>query len=348
MQLTLNNHTLDLTTANWDNLPMQYAGASWWHSIIAFLKDWADGSDTIKLKTSGSTGTPKIMEVEKKYLRISAEKTCSHFNLGPQSTGLLCLSADYIAGKMMLVRALVSGIKLTCVEPTGNPVKGLTTEIDFAALVPYQLQQCLETPLKLKLIKNLIIGGGTIQAPDAEMLAALEITAYETFGMTETLSHIALKQVSSKRQKLFSTLDGITVSSDSENRLIIAYPELGIEKLQTNDIVEIINDRTFKWIGRHDFTINSGGIKIAPEELEGKIAPLLLQPYCIVGFPDEKLGEKVVLLIEGKPFNTMKIYGQMKQLLPPHHCPKEIRFVEHFPVTETGKIKRKEMTDKKG
>ncbi len=346
MKITLNNHTIDLTNVNWDEIETLQPDAHWWQSIVAFLKDWADPNLTINLITSGSTGTPKTIVVEKKYLHISAEKTCKFFNLGSQSTGLLCLSADYIAGKMMLVRAIVSGMKLICVEPSGNPVKNLSNEIDFAALVPYQLQQSLETPLKLKLIKNLVIGGGTIQAPDAEMLAALEITAFETFGMTETLSHFALKQISPKRQKLFSTLNGITVSKDAENRLIIYYPELRIEKLQTNDVVEIINDKTFKWIGRLDFTINSGGIKISPEVLEEKIATFIIPRFCIVGFPDEKLGEKVVLLIEGKSFNTMKIYGQMKQLLPPHHCPKEIRFLERFPLTESGKIKRKELVVK--
>ncbi|HAM99500.1 MAG TPA: hypothetical protein DCQ26_12905 [Marinilabiliales bacterium] len=344
--LTLNHQTYRLSEVDWEAFNQIYPNALWWQAISRFLQKWANASSTITLKTSGSTGTPKLVEVPKKYLQISAIKTCQFFNLDASSTGLLCLSAEYIAGQMMLVRAMVSGMDLICVEPNSNPVLELDQPIDFAAMVPLQVKQSLETPVKLLHVKQIIIGGGTLDAVDSVELSQLPIITYETFGMTETLSHIALKMVAPKKQKFFSTLSGITVSRNGDNQLIIHYPELGIEQLLTNDLVEIINPSTFKWLGRADFVINSGGVKISPESLEEKIAPFISQSFCVIGVPDEKLGEKAILVLEGKSFNTMKLFGQMKQLLPTFHCPKEIRFIENFPLTATGKIQRMELKNK--
>ncbi len=344
--LTLNNQTFHLSGTDWDVFRAIYPDAPWWLAITRFLQKWSDSSSDIELKTSGSTGEPKQMVVPKKYLWISATKTCQFFQLNTTSTGLLCLSADYIAGQMMLVRAMVSGMNLICSEPVGNPILELDQPVDFTAMVPLQIKQCLDTPVQLMHLKQIIIGGGALEVVDAVELAQLPVIAYETFGMTETLSHIALKMIAPKKQQFFSTMPGITVSKNTTNQLVIHYPDLGLDHLVTNDLVEIINAETFKWLGRVDFIINSGGIKISPEEIEKKIASFLDQNYCVIGIPDKILGEKAILLIEGKSFNTMKIFGQMKQLLPAFQCPKEIRFVDEFPLTPNGKIQRFELKQK--
>jgi O-succinylbenzoic acid--CoA ligase len=284
------------------------------------------------------------MEVGKAQIWLSASKTCDFFQLTENSTGLLCLSANYIAGKMMLARAMVSGMNLICVEPSGNPVKELKIPIDFAAMVPLQVEQSLSQITNLNLIKNLIVGGGQVSNSLTSKLKTYAGKAFETFGMTETLSHIALRQLTPEYQNYFTSFNGVFILQGFNNVMVIDFPELGIYKLKTNDIIEIIDTSCrFVWKGRTDFIINSGGIKISPEELESKIAHLIPQRFCICGVPDSKLGETIVLFIEGKPYQTDTLKQKIKEILPSYSCPKKIQFLATFPLTETGKIKRKEL-----
>ncbi len=347
MNIKLNNTNIELTP----NIKLavqlnKNANPKWWKEIISFLEDWANDSKYITLKTSGSTGIPKTINIEKSKLWVSATKTCNYFKLNKNSTALLCLSVNYIAGKMMLVRAMVSGMNLICIEPSENPVKGLTTPIDFAAMVPMQVQQSITLPKKISLIKHLIIGGAKVNHLLISELKKHNVNAYETFGMTETLSHIAIKQIAPHYNNYFTPLNGIIVTHDTNNNMVIDYPELNIIKLKTNDIIEIIdNNGSFIWRGRTDFIINTGGVKIIPEEIEGKIAHLITRPYCIIGLPDKKLGQKAVLVISGNQFNTLNLHNKLTKLLPPYHCPKEIKFLEKFPVTNSGKIKRNKIIE---
>ncbi len=338
-KITLNHQTYWLHKTNWQKVKNSNPGA-WWQRIVEFLENWADDSPKLKLKTSGSTGKPKTIEVNKTHLWVSAKKTCEFFNLQPNSTGLLCLSADYIAGQMMLVRALYSGMDLLCVEPAGNPVKKLESTIDFCAMVPLQVQQSLETPGKFKLIKQLIIGGGAVHSALIAELKKLPVKVFETFGMTETLSHIALKQLAPITAQAFTTLPGIRLFVSDKNCLQISYPELGIHALETNDMVVLHASNSFTWLGRLDFVINSGGIKIHPESVEKLLEPLIHRPFCLIGKPNEKLGEKAVLVLEGEAFDPVDLMQQIKQLLPKYQYPKEIRFINEFPRTDSRKIKR--------
>ena len=340
MDIKLNNQLINLKSAGWNELASQNSSAQWWIDIIDFLKQWADNSSNIENKTSGSTGTPKVISVQKKHMIASAEMTCEYFNLNNKSVGLLCLSANYIAGKMMLVRAIVSGMNLICVPPSQNPVKELSQKIDFTAMVPYQVQYTLETPEKFNLIQNLIIGGGKVSNTLAQSLKVHSVNTFETFGMTETISHIALKEITPNLKKYFQTLKGVNIKQGDQNELIIDAEHLDIKNLKTNDIIELKSKDLFKWKGRLDFIINSGGIKISPEDIEEKIAHLITQKYCIVGIPHKELGDQVVLFIESVSYNTLNLEQKFKTLLPPYHCPKEIRFIERFPITESGKIKR--------
>jgi o-succinylbenzoate synthase len=342
--ITLNGITYDLKNTDWNTLLDLNKDESWWQTIVAFLKEWANSSSSLTLTTSGSTGKPKQLEVGKTQMWLSASKTCDFFQLTENSTGLLCLSANYIAGKMMLVRAIVSGMNLICIEPSGNPVKELKTPINFAAMVPMQVEQSLSQITNLNLIKNLIVGGGQVSNSLALKLNPYTGKAFETFGMTETLSHIALRQLTPKYQNYFTPFNGVFILQVFNNEMVIDFPELGINKLKTNDIIEIINPAgCFVWKGRTDFIINSGGIKISPEEVESKIAHLIPQRFCICGVPDNKLGETVILIIEDKPFQTDALKLKIKEILPAYSCPKKIQFLSAFPLTETGKIKRKEL-----
>lgn len=346
MKITLNNQEIELTpNIKLDFLLEQNKNAPWWQDIINFLECWASDSKTIQVKTSGSTGTPKVIDVQKSMLLISASKTCSFFQLNISSTGLLCLSTSYIAGQMMLVRALVSGMNLVCIKPSNNPVVNLDQDIDFAAFVPLQLQNAIKTPEKLNRVKHIIIGGGQVSTSLISDLKMYKGYAYESFGMTETLSHIALKQLTPTLQDNFMLFQGVFISQGFKNDLIINYPELGIYRLKTNDVVDLTIDGGFKWKGRMDFVINSGGVKISPEQVEKQIEHLLDQRICIIGIPDDKLGEKLVLIIEGNAFDTERLKQQLKETLSSYNIPKEIIFMPEFPLTENGKLKRKEISN---
>jgi o-succinylbenzoate synthase len=341
-KITLNDETYFLENINWENL-QKTNPSSWWQSIAKFLENWADNSPTLTIQTSGSTGTPKRLEIVKKKFWISAQKTCDFFKLNEKSVGLLCLSTNYIAGQMMLVRAMVSGMNLICIEPSGNPVEQLKTPIDFAAMVPMQVNESLNNPDKFNLIKKLIIGGGQVSYKLNESLQKKTVLVYETFGMTETLSHIALRQIAPNKNTDFTTLPGILISSNADDCLSIEYPEMELKKLQTNDRIQITSPNSFVWLGRMDFVINSGGIKISPELIEKQIAYLIKQPFCLIGLPDEKLGEKLMLTIESNAFKTNTLMTQLKKILPAYHCPKTIVFLNSFPTTHTGKISRIEL-----
>lgn len=346
MKIKLNNHTIDLSpNVNLNEFRRINAGNSWWEDILNFLEQWANEAPTISIKTSGSTGEPKQIRIEKAKMWVSASKTCEFFQLTDKSTGLLCLSANYIAGQMMLVRAMVSGMKLTCIEPTSNPVAELQEKIDFAAMVPMQVQESSLNIQNLNKVQNLLIGGGQVSTNLENKITDYIGKAYESFGMTETLSHIALRQIKPTNSDFFKPLSGISILQGYNNVLILDYPELGIYKLKTNDFIELKdNSGSFKWKGRTDFVINSGGVKISPEEVEKNIAPFINENFCIIGLPDEKLGEKVTLVIEGNPTNTRELINILKKNLSSYSIPKEIKFLAKLPLTETGKIKRKEIS----
>jgi L-alanine-DL-glutamate epimerase-like enolase superfamily enzyme len=338
-KITLNYQTYLLHQTDWQKVKNSNP-SEWWQRIVEFLENWADDSPTLKLKTSGSTGEPKIIEVKKVHLWVSAKKTCEFFKLKSNSTGLLCLLANYIAGQMMLVRALFSGMNLLCVEPAGNPVKNLESAVDFCAMVPLQVQQSLETPEKFKLIKQLIIGGGPVNLLLVNQLKKFPVKVFETFGMTETLSHIALRQLTPLTEKAFTSLSGIRLSVSEKNCLQISYPEMEIHAMETNDVVELHAENSFTWLGRLDFVINSGGIKIHPESVEKLLETLIHRPFCLIGIFDENLGEKAVLVLEGEAFDPVDLMQQIKQLLPKYQYPKEIKFINEFPRTDSKKIKR--------
>ena len=315
-------------------------------SIEEFLEEWNNPSPYIKVKTSGSTGEPKPMLVEKRRMLASARITCDFLGLRPGDTALLCMSLDYIAGKMMVVRSLERGLKLTTVEPSGHPLS--TSNLPpstfhlphFTAMVPLQVYNTLQVPEereRLKQIKHLIIGGGAIDDSLAAELKDFPNHIWSTYGMTETLSHIALRRLNGpEASEWYTPFPSVHLSLSDEGCLIIDAPEVCPEPLITNDIAEL-STRQFRILGRKDNVICSGGLKIQAEELERQLRPHMSAPFVISKRADEKFGEVVVLITEGSPSDARII---CERILPKYHQPKAYLHLDQIPLTETGKIAR--------
>ena len=307
--------------------------------IVLFLKNWFSDSKFMKLQTSGSTGTPKILDVEKDKMLNSAKMTCDFLGLREGNTALLCLPTEYISGKMILVRAIERRMKLLIQTPSLFPLENITKEIDFCAMTPLQVQNSLD---KIHCIKKLIIGGASISESLKQQLIQKNprTKIYETYGMSETLSHIALKSISPKREEYFRVLDGIKISQDQRGCLVINAPLLNDKILITNDLIKLKNKREFNFLGRIDNIINSGGIKISPENLEDWIKKFIPNELVFIGIPDINLGEKLVLVLEGKEDLNLKSHILQLPFEKKYLKPKEIIFIEKIPRTPNNKIDR--------
>ena len=341
----LNGHSFDSTD---DLIEFSESISS---EIKLFLNCFLSKLDTIKLQTSGSTGNPKVIEVRKIFMVNSAKATGCFFNINKKTTALLCMNFNYVGAQMMLVRALVLGWKLDVVEPNSNPLKEINKSYDFCAMVPIQVAGSLAS---LNKIKILIIGGGIVSKKLLNALQKIKTVCFSTYGMTETVSHIAMQKLNNFKDVIssavekshYKVLPNIAISTDKRNCLVINAPKIASEEIITNDVVEIISDSEFKWIGRYDNIINSGGIKLNPEQIEEKLSKIIKERFFITSVPDTVLGEKIILIVEGTstPLNDQKnvILNEMKNLksLSKYEIPKEIYFVSNFVETETKKIQR--------
>ena len=347
-----------------------------------FLSEWNNDSDRVLVHTSGSTGKPKPMMVEKKRMLNSARITCDFLGLKPGDSALLCMSLDYIAGKMVVVRSIERHLHLISVSPSGHPLKDIDLkdvngkdvngEITFAAMVPMQVYNTLQVPEereRLTHIRHLIIGGGAIDASLEKELQALpgNIAIWSTYGMTETLSHIALRRINgAEASEWYQPFDSVKISQTEEGCLVIDAPLVCAETLVTNDIVEIepyiynkveknevVEKLRFRIKGRKDNVICSGGIKIQIEEVEALLKPHLEKPFMLAKKKDEKFGEIAVLLTEDEDLKNVE--ATIRRLLSgksddsnnsseskshKYWIPREYLHVDHLPLTETGKPKR--------
>ena len=311
--------------------------------VLQFLQEWFSDSETVSVQTSGSTGIPKVFEIEKKRMLNSSKMTCDFLGLKEGDTALLCLPVQYISGKMMLVRAIERKLKVIISEPSSTPE--ISQNTDFCAMTPLQVQNSLD---KIHFIKNLIIGGAAVSENlKSQLTSSIQHPAsnkiYETYGMSETLSHIALKQISPIQEEYFTVLNDVEISVDERNCLKIFAPKLNPEVLQTNDIVELLNEKQFRFLGRFDNVINSGGVKIFAEELENLVKKHIDKDLVFLGKPDETLGEKLILVIEGKNEEHLKSKIYNLEFPSKFHIPKEVLFLEKFPRAENGKVLRKEI-----
>ncbi len=301
-----------------------------------FIKEWNNDSTTITTLTSGSTGTPKSIQLSKKKMIASAKMTGEFLKLEENKNALLSLPISSIGGKMMVVRSVIFNLQLIVVQPSKNPLKDLNEKIHFSAMTPMQVQNCLtQSKTKLETIEHLIIGGASVSSELEKKLQNLPNRIYQTFGMTETLSHVAMKNITAKEQS-YHALPNIHFSEENSS-LIIHASHLGIQSLRTNDVVELISSKEFIWKGRSDQTINSGGIKIHPEEIEQKLSALISFSFFSTSIEDDELGEKHVLFIESSKDNLYH-KDDFSQLLTKYEIPKEIFYIPSFSYTHSGKI----------
>jgi O-succinylbenzoic acid--CoA ligase len=298
-----------------------------------FLLDWFDSKPFIEMQTSGTTGAPKIISVSKQAMVESALATGDFFGLQPGNKALQCLPVKYVAGKMMLVRAMILGLDLEFVAPSSHPLELLEMDFDFVAMVPLQAQNSLT---ELKRVKKMIVGGAAVSKNLEKQLLKLPAQVFETYGMTETITHIAARKLG---EKAFTVLPGVTISYDDRNCLVIHAARISDEVIVTNDIVELVNENQFIFIGRMDNVINSGGIKLIPEQIEEKLSQSMTHRFFIASKPDPELGEKVILVVEGE---TYDLGSDIYKDLDKYEKPKEVLFIPKFKETGSGKIMRKE------
>ncbi len=331
-------------------------------TLEEFISEWNNDSDLLLVHTSGSTGEPKPLWVEKRRMEASARITCGFLGLKSGDTALLCMPLDYIAGKMVVVRALVAGLRLVCVPPSGNPLRGLSCAPVFAAMVPLQVYNSLCDPGEKRMlmqIRHLIIGGGAIDAAMEVVLKDFPNAVWSTYGMTETLSHIALRKVSGADASCwYVPFAGVDICTNDDGCLVIKAPAVCRETLITNDIAEIASDgRRFRILGRRDNVVVSGGVKIQIEEVERLLYGRIGVPFMITKRSDKKFGEVLVMLVETGQQNADSFSGRKEEErsvdcsavaaicqenLPKYWCPKEYITVEKLPLTETGKPARRE------
>ncbi len=336
---------IDGITITPDTLPCWQCGSNGIYADLAdFLKEWWSDSPTMELQTSGSTGIPQVVHASKEAMMASAAATCRAFNLSPGSTALLCLPLRYIAGKMMVVRALTGGLRLITAEPSSTPLAELNTDIDFAPLVPMQLAATLGHPgaaLHLARVRTILLGGSFINSPLEEQAQALPCSIFASYGMTETLSHIALRAINGpQRSSWYTPLPGVSISLSAEGTLQITAPYLNIHNLATNDLAEIGKNGTFRILGRADAVINSGGVKIQAEDIEHAIHRLTGLHVLALPLPHAILGQCVALLWEGSGDAERALHSAC-DTLPKYHRPHLIKRVI-LPRTASGKIARKQ------
>lgn len=318
-------------------------------SMGDFLMDWLNDKDHLYVRTSGSTGTPKHIRIQKQFMVNSSIASGDFFNISVGQTALHCLPAAYIAGKMMMVRALILGLEIDLVAPNSNPMEKITKSYDFSAMIPLQVSNSLS---KLNQIKQLIVGGAVMKPELIEQLKDKDTFIYETYGMTETVTHIAAKQVNNFKSEAerasahFTTLPNVTISVDDRSCLVIDAPYIAEDTIVTNDIVELVSENEFEWKGRYDTVINSGGVKLIPEQIEKKLAKQIEKRFFVHGVEDNELGEKLVLVIEGDKIPNLEEILKKNTKLEKFEVPKEIYYTEDFLETENGKIIRESSLQK--
>lgn len=323
-------------------------GISSIEEILEFVVEWSNRKEYVQARTSGSTGRPKNIRIQKSQILASAQRTLEALELKPGNGALLCLPNRFIGGKMMIARSIIGGLDMYIAENISLPEIPDGVDIYFAALVPYQMNAILEDDVATehwKRVKKIIVGGGHVDKTLEAKLREWPNEIYESFGMTETISHVALRRISgTKEREPFRALDTIDIEQDERGCLIIHSEALPQNPTVTNDIIEMVDKRSFHWMGRSDNLINSGGVKIIPEVIEKIVKPHMNTRFFFAGMPDEQLGDKVVLIIESQPLSEADeavLMDQIRQELSKYEVPKEVHYLDEFVETENGKIHRK-------
>ncbi len=322
-------------------LKLKENGALYERQIAKFILKWFDSKEYVIVKTSGSTGKPKKIKLLKEHMINSASATGVFFKMGAGNTALLCLSAKYIAGKMMLVRALTMGWDLHVVAPDKDAITQYDNTYDFAAMVPYQVFHSMDA---LDKIKKLIIGGGAVSKELDAILQSKNTEAFATYGMTESVTHIAVRRINGAgKSNTYAAMPNVTFDVDHRGCLVIDAFKVSDELINTNDLVVLKGTRSFEWLGRVDNVVNSGGVKLFPEQIEKKISKRIKVPFVISSEKDEALGEHLVLVLESNENSNTCNYTDIFNTLDSFERPKKLYTMSKFPLTENGKIRRGEI-----
>ncbi|ANQ49498.1 AMP-binding protein [Flammeovirga sp. MY04] len=355
MNLHIKNNTYSFAEIQQGNFQLE--GDDLIDPILLFCFEWLNQTETFSLQSSGSTGTPKEIQILRTQMKSSADATVEFLGLKANDHALVCLNTNYIAGKMMLVRCMEHNINATIVPPCSAPFREhlLPKAFDFIAMAPIQVQFSLDCagdhPAFLQ-TKKLIIGGAPItESLEKRIKQELSNTdVYHTYGMTETVSHVALKKIHQQADSFFHTLPNVVIGQDDRKCLWVQGPMSNDVKLQTNDVVRLINDTTFEWLGRADNIINSGGVKVQAEKVEKSINEGLKKIgyqnilMFVGGLPNENLGEEVTIFIEGitlKQTEIDQLLDIVKKPLDKYEVPRNVVSLSNFEKTDTMKIRRK-------
>lgn len=315
--------------------------------VYAFLAEWFSDAPDVEVQTSGSTGVPKRMRVEKRRMVCSACRTCGFLSLKEGDTALLCMNMKYIGAKMMVVRALVAGLRLMVRPASGSPLSDVEERVDFLSVVPMQLYRCVRDAglrERLSRVRCVIVGGGAVDESLCQALQELPCAVYSTYGMTETLSHVALRRLNGPdASEHYVPLEGIRLSLSGSGTLVVDAPDICAGRVVTNDVVCLYADGTFTVLGRTDNVVNSGGVKIQTEEDERILRGCIPVPFALTSVPDACLGEALVLLVQDSlTLSDEDLRSCMSCLLPRYHLPRHIVRVLRIPETENGKVDRRE------
>ncbi len=326
---------------------MDQAVPEWRRDLFAFIRMFLDeGGEAIIQRTSGTTGEPAKLSLKRSAMIRSAEMTLDFFRLQPGDPVLLCLPVRYIAGKMMVVRALSGGLRLVTAEPASRPLRGMSQSFRFGSMVPLQVHESVQGGDPLSLLDQLLIGGGEVHPALLRELEKLEKPAiYESFAMSETYSHFALRRVNgSNPDSHFRLMEGVRIRRDRRGCLVVQVPGVTDGEVVTGDLVEIGRDgKGFRWMGRIDHVFKSGGIKVVPEVLEQRIGEWLNRPCLVLPEEDPGLGQRIVLLVEtgGHPAPAGQWEEMLRKKLPGHARPKRIVTVREFPRNPSFKPDRR-------
>lgn len=311
-------------------------------TVNDFLKEWRSSDDYVIARTSGSTGCPKEIRLMKSDMRVSARATNRRFGINSSSVLALPLSVDYIAGKMMCVRAQEAGCELVEMPVSNNIV--VDRKIDLLATVPSQVDSLIRQPGAESLVKNLIVGGAPLDDYRAKALRVRGFNAFATYGMTETCSHVALAAIGDP-EKVFHAMPGISFRTDDRGCLVIVARDYSFGELVTNDVVELVDGHSFVWQGRIDNVINSGGIKLFAEDIERQISQFVSRPFYVVGHKDKTWGEVPAMVFEGDADEECGMLELLRSKIDHRCCPKMTKAVAELHRTANGKILRKEVAE---
>ncbi len=315
--------------------------ASWEKPVYHRLQSFFDLSiDQFSFQTSGSTGKAKTISIHRKQIVASAQASLAFFKLTPGQRVLLCLSTESIGGCMLLYRAILGKLEVIVKEPSRSV--HCETPVDFTSLVPLQFHTLRENnPEHFKQLGTILLGGSSIDQDTESFIQTLDNKVYQSFGMTETVSHIALRKVG--YESAYTCLPNVSVAKGDQDELLIHAPFItGQEVLKTQDVASLINDKQFIWKGRLDFIINSGGVKICPEEVEARCAQHIAEPHIVSSLPDKALGSVVVLCIELSDERSLDRIQQVLDAIdfPKYHRPRKVLRIPEIPRLDNDKINR--------